>query len=135
VKKFEPELEDPATYTAIVRAQLSTSELQLLFYNCLGDMVDSGAFRDLVKRYRLLEHLPLVYEPAQIPGRGAAPNSAGTPHRIRGDNLPLDSAYFEQYFEEELHRGVAVNGRHVIHKPGAFGTNPQVKRYLAAVQE
>lgn len=135
VKKFERELEDPAIYTAIVRAQLSTYELQLLFYNCLGEMVDSGAFRDLVKRYKLLEHLPLVYEPAQSPGRGAAPNSTGTSHRIRGENLPTDLACFEQYFEEEFHKGVLVNGRNVTYKPGAFGTNPQVKRYLAAIQD
>lgn len=134
VKKFERELEDPAIYIAIVRAQLSTYELQLLFYNCLDEMVDSGSFRDLMKRYKLLEHLPLVYELVQSPGQGVAPNSNGTLPCIRGENLPRDLAYFKQYFEEVLHKGVFVHGRNVTYKPGAFGTNPQVKCYLAAIQ-
>jgi len=134
VKKFEHELEDPGTYTAIIRAQLSTYELQLLFYNCLGDMVDSGEFRELVKRYRLLEHLPLIYEPARSPSKGEAPNSNGTPHRISGHNLPAIPAYYEEYFETEHHANVSANGKKFTYKSGAFGTNPQIKLYLMATQ-
>jgi hypothetical protein len=48
-------------YTSIVRAQLSSSELALLFYNCLSWPVytDSDKFTPLLERYALLENMDL----------------------------------------------------------------------------
>ncbi|WP_176947692.1 putative phage abortive infection protein [Variovorax sp. NFACC27] len=48
------------TYASILRAQLSTSELALLLLNCSEDVVDAGQFRNLLVRYRFLEHLPFI---------------------------------------------------------------------------
>lgn len=44
-------------YTALVRAQLSSHELLLLFYNCLAAGVGAGEFSDLVHRYALLKNV------------------------------------------------------------------------------
>ena len=43
-------------YTNLVRAQLSTQELELLFFNCLSSW--GGNFRPLVERFTLLKTLP-----------------------------------------------------------------------------
>ncbi len=51
--------EQKRKYASILRAQLSSSELALLYLNCSGDTVDDGQFRQLLVRYRMLEHLPL----------------------------------------------------------------------------
>ena len=48
------------TYTNIIRAQLSSSELAILLLNCLDDIVDDGAFRKLLIDYQFLEHIPLM---------------------------------------------------------------------------
>lgn len=47
---------DPKRYVNFLRAQLSGTELVLLFFNCLEP--DFETFRDLVVRYALFEHLP-----------------------------------------------------------------------------
>ncbi len=44
-------------YTNLVRAQLSSSELGLLFYTCLSDR--GAKFKVFVERYALLENMPL----------------------------------------------------------------------------
>ena len=52
----------PKKYSNVLRAQLSANELILLYFNCSGTLVDKGEFRALVKKYELLEHLPLEYD-------------------------------------------------------------------------
>lgn len=47
-------------YTGILRAQLSTNELVLLYLNCCESVVDHGQFRNLLIKYKMLEHLPLT---------------------------------------------------------------------------
>ena len=44
-------------YTNFVRAQLSSSELGLLFYNCLGGY-GNEKFKPLVEKYALLKNMP-----------------------------------------------------------------------------
>ena len=49
------EFEDKKTYTNLIRAQLSSNELGLLFYNCLSDR--GAKFKCLVEKYALLEDM------------------------------------------------------------------------------
>lgn len=51
---------DVGFYRSIIRAQLSSNELLLLFYNCQEGKMDSDKFLALVKEYEMLEHLPLL---------------------------------------------------------------------------
>jgi hypothetical protein len=51
---------DVSFYRGIIRAQLSSNELLLLFYNCQKGKMDSDKFLELVKEYEMLEHLPLL---------------------------------------------------------------------------
>lgn len=54
---------DERRYTAFIRAQLSSYELVLLFYNCLSEYGEQN-FRPLVEEYGLLKHLPQdLYRP------------------------------------------------------------------------
>ena len=53
--KFIKEFEDKKTYTNLIRAQLSSNELGLLFYNCLSDR--GAKFKHLVEKYALLEDM------------------------------------------------------------------------------
>jgi hypothetical protein len=46
-------------YASILRAQLSTKELILIFINGLDGICDNGKFRNLLIEYAMLEHLPL----------------------------------------------------------------------------
>lgn len=46
--------------TNLIRSQLSSDELCLLFLNCLDRVVDDGDFRELLIRYEFLEHIPLA---------------------------------------------------------------------------
>jgi hypothetical protein len=46
-------------YTRLVRAQLSSYELVLLFYNCLAVGLGKEDFKPLVEEYSLLKNLPL----------------------------------------------------------------------------
>jgi hypothetical protein len=61
----ESNIEDKRAYTGIVRAQLSSDELALLFFNGLGEYGEK--FRILIEKYCLLEnlrqeHIPLCNE-------------------------------------------------------------------------
>ena len=49
-------IQNKYAYTNVVRAQLSSGELQLLFYNCLSDW--GSKFKPLVEKYSLLKNLP-----------------------------------------------------------------------------
>ncbi|KDM89662.1 putative phage abortive infection protein [Photobacterium galatheae] len=53
----ESSVVDKKLYTNLLRAQLSSSELALLFYNCLSE-IGSGKFKCLIEKYNFLEHLP-----------------------------------------------------------------------------
>lgn len=50
------DLENKKTYTNFVRAQLSSFELVLIFYNCLSDK-GSEKFKPLVEEYSLLKNM------------------------------------------------------------------------------
>jgi hypothetical protein len=49
--------EDKRVYSNLIRAQLSSYEVALLFYNCLSEL-GSEKFKPLVERYAMLKHLP-----------------------------------------------------------------------------
>lgn len=49
---------DKRFYTNLLRAQLSSNELSLLFYNCLSSIGDKK-FKPLLERYAFLEHMPI----------------------------------------------------------------------------
>lgn len=51
-------IEDKQTYINILRAQLSSSELNLLFYNCLSDY-GSHKFKPYIEQFGLLENMML----------------------------------------------------------------------------
>ncbi len=53
--------DDKTKYMGLLRAQLSTFELAILFINCLDGVCDDGEFRFLLYNYRMLEHLPMEY--------------------------------------------------------------------------
>lgn len=44
-------------YASILRAQLTTKELVLLFVNCLDNVCDKGQFKNYLIKYKMLEHL------------------------------------------------------------------------------
>ncbi|WP_186371992.1 putative phage abortive infection protein [Yersinia alsatica] len=46
-------------YSSILRAQLSSKELAVLFLNCLDGVCDNGQFKNLLVKYAMLEHLPI----------------------------------------------------------------------------
>ena len=47
---------DQKFYTDLLRAQLSSTELGLLFYHGLSDQ--GAEFKDLIEKYALFEHIP-----------------------------------------------------------------------------
>ena len=52
----QKEFKEKKRYTNFIRAQLSSNELGVLFYNCLSDR--GAQFKDLVEKYALFEDLP-----------------------------------------------------------------------------
>lgn len=50
-------------YARILRAQLSSNELTILLFNCICKSVDSGQFKTLLIKFKMLEHLQLRKEP------------------------------------------------------------------------
>jgi len=95
----------PKKYSNVLRAQLSANELILLFFNCAGELVDKGQFRDLLKKYEFLEHLPISYDPTT--------NAIG----IRDYDFRVD---VKEYLEGTVGAWQA----------GAFGRNPQLLEAL-----
>jgi len=59
VVKFvdQSDINNKKFYTNIIRAQLSSVELVILFYNCLSEM-GREKFKPLVEEYALLKHVP-----------------------------------------------------------------------------
>lgn len=62
------EVKDKRFYTNLVRAQLSSQELLLLFYNCVSPL-GSEKFKPLIEEYALLKTLPrdLLFSPNEHP--------------------------------------------------------------------
>ncbi|QKY12150.1 putative phage abortive infection protein [Janthinobacterium lividum] len=99
-------------YTNILRAQLSSHELSTLFYNCLDNVVDSGAFRSLLIEYAFLEHLSLeyIYSTHEL--------------HVKGYDFPITQKASQYLGEHDSKSELA----------GAFGENPQVAEYLLIQQ-
>ncbi len=95
-------------YTGILRAQLSTKELALLFLNCLEGMTDSGQFKNLLIEYAMLEHLPIK----KVKGGYSL---SGSPEPVAND------AMFLQY-KNKKELGFDLNKYY----GGAFGENKGV---------
>lgn len=54
---FSPD--EKSGYASILRSQLSSKELALLFLNCLDGVSDDGRFKNLVIEFKMFEHLPI----------------------------------------------------------------------------
>lgn len=115
-------IEQAREYSAIVRSQLSSHELALLLLNCHSTVVDSGAFLKLVVKYRMLEHLPLFTSPDN-----KTLNLLG---------CTVNKNYIHQYFTKRKpsNKEAVESERLWVVLPGAYGTNPDVKRYLIELQ-
>lgn len=103
-------------YASIIRAQMSAHELAILFLNCQKDVVDDGRFRDLLRQYRMLEHLPLSYHEKT--------------QELRASNFQAPTEYLEYYFIPET-----VDMRQLkvqVMDSGAYGKNPSVRKYLGS---
>lgn len=97
-------------YANILRAQQSSHELVLLFFNCTKGTVDEGRFRDLVVKYEFLEHLPATEGEDGVPSVPELGLHAGE--------------IFLDYFPNKLEVW--------SHPQGAFGKNKVFKRYIEA---
>lgn len=97
--------EEKRKYSSILRAQLSTKELALLFVNCLEGVSDSGQFKNLLVEFQMLEHLP-------IQKRNNGYSLAGSRIAIASEDMLL------QYKEK---KGIDANQKEYY--GGAFGTN------------
>ena len=93
-------------YASILPSQLSSGELTLLYLNCLAGMVDGGQFKNLLVRYRMLEHLPLRVQNGMF--------------RATGNDLVLADVNSVSYYLAESPTEVGRTQR----LRGAFGTNP-----------
>ncbi|MBQ4800895.1 putative phage abortive infection protein [Pseudoalteromonas sp. MMG006] len=105
--------EEKRKYSSILRAQLSTKELALLFVNCLESVSDSGQFKNLLVEFQMLEHLP-------IQKRKDGYSLAGSKVAIASEDMLL------QYKEK---KEVGVNLKKYY--GGAFGTNGGVPYNLS----
>ena len=52
----DSDIDDKQFYAQLVRAQLSSQEQLLLFYNCLHPVGEN--FKPLIEEFEMLEHLP-----------------------------------------------------------------------------
>jgi hypothetical protein len=61
------EVEDKQSYSNLVRAQLSSHELLMLFYNCSTHLGEEK-FKPLLERYALLKNMPVaaLFDPAHV---------------------------------------------------------------------
>lgn len=70
------EVENKLFYSNLLRAQLSSDELALLFYNCLSEF-GSKKFKPLLERYEFLEHLPTYEHISEEDARRYDPKTYG----------------------------------------------------------
>lgn len=96
-------------YTNILRAQLSSHELCLLFFNCAGNLVDRGAFRRMLVEWEMLEHIPLRYD---------------------ADKRSLYIEGFKKYPVDHIISQYLGDVGVDQHPAGAFGSHPVVVDYL-----
>ena len=63
----ESEIENKKTYSNIIRAQLSTHELVVLFYNCLSNF-GAGKFKPLIEKFQFLDNMDetLIFDESHI---------------------------------------------------------------------
>ncbi|MEH8174050.1 putative phage abortive infection protein [Aeromonas veronii] len=95
-------------YASILRAQLSTMELALLFINCLDGVSDDGKFKNLLIEYQMLEHLPIK----EVDGGFA----------LSGFNCSM--ATDEMFMQYKKHKNIEISIRKYFR--GAFGENENV---------
>ncbi|WP_318513273.1 putative phage abortive infection protein [Photobacterium leiognathi] len=95
-------------YASILRAQLSTKELALLFINCLDGVSDSGQFKNLLIEFNMLEHLPILKKT-----RG---------YLLAGSKVPLANESMLMQYKYKTEFGIDFNKYY----GGAFGKNSGV---------
>ncbi len=102
-------------YMSILRAQLSTGELSVLFMNCSGSMVDNGEFRKLLIKYKMLEHMNLTYNPFEfsLTGKNKRKNS---PYKTVNNISIADDESISEYLSTEP-GGVGAFGQKNIRLP------------------
>lgn len=69
-------IDNKQLYTNLLRAQLSSDELAILFYNCISDF-GLRKFKPLIERYAFFEHLPLYDSLSMDDARSYAPGAFG----------------------------------------------------------
>ncbi|CAK1803463.1 Phage abortive infection protein [Vibrio crassostreae] len=106
--------DDKEKYARILRAQLSSDEIAVLFFNCLSPKVDSGQFKSFVITYKMLEHLTV--DPFFHIGYA----------RISTQLVYVPESFFEQYV-------VRGTGDNIIES--AFGTNQALKKFAIQIQK
>ncbi|WP_419963870.1 putative phage abortive infection protein [Pantoea vagans] len=110
------DLEDKVAYSRILRAQLSTDELSLLFLNSLKDVCDKGNFQRLLYRYCMLEHLSVGY--AQHPPLEINEGNYMNAEVLIGEKILVNGNDIKWHLLKE--------GEHynINKKLGSFGKNP-----------
>ncbi|MEZ9345669.1 putative phage abortive infection protein [Vibrio splendidus] len=103
-------------YASMLRAQLSSYELALLFLNCTDGTVDQGEFRSLLCTYQMLEHLPIVLDSRS---REVWEYPEDTWFVLSSTSLPITNEKVLKQFIDLIERGDSKLF-------GAFGTNPTV---------
>jgi len=101
----------PKRYSNLLRAQLSTNELTLLFFNCLENMVDNGRFRELLIDYKMLEHMSFDYS------------------SILGSVRPIG---YDLNIRSEVRQYLVPSSKEGVEQisSGAFGSNPKIKKFI-----
>jgi len=93
-------------YIRILRAQLSTSELTLLFLNCLDGICDSGKFKEYLIKYSFLEHIQI---------KKISVNSSSK-YQL-SNKIIIDEKYIFEYIDKENDKN-------------AFGTNKIIESII-----
>ena len=101
-------------YSGILRAQLSSDELVLLYFNCITGMADNGKFKALLIEYRFLEHMPIKF--VEYGGENLL--------TYNGSDIGGPIVFAEYFSKIDLDDfGFKIGS-------GAFGENPEVKKYI-----
>ena len=105
--------EQKRKYSSILRAQLSTKELALLFINCIDGVSDNGQFKNLLIEFQMLEHLP-------IKKRKNGFSLAGSKTAIASEDMLL------QFKKKKV-----ISASNKEYYGGAFGRNPGIPHDLS----
>lgn len=106
--------EQKRKYSSILRAQLSTKELALLFLNCVEGVSDSGQFKNLLVEFQMLEHLPV--------------EKKKNGYALAGSKTALASEEMLMQFKEKKEIGINIKKFY----GGAFGKNHGVPYNLSS---